>query len=103
MCDFDNLPMPEFTASPTTKPTDTPEVVQRWLRWMQERPAHPGCADNTEPMYENVDNFRFACITDAEACIKYAEIYQSGCCGSVDQVMEDKDGKLWIVGFNYGH
>jgi len=82
---------------------DAPESVQRWFRWMQERPAFPGCDGKDQPMYDYMDNFRVARITDAEACIKYEERRKSGCCGSVDQVTEDGDGNLWLVGFNYGH
>jgi len=83
---------------------DTPEAVQRWFRWMEERPQYDGKRplDDTH-MYECMDNLRFARVTEAAMCIKYEERYKRGCCGSVDQVIEDDDGDLWLVGFNYGH
>lgn len=81
---------------------DTPEFIQRWFEWHAEHLAFPGCASTTLK-YENMDNFRFARITDTAACIKYEEQRQKGCCGGKDATVEDGEGNLWVIGFNYGH
>jgi hypothetical protein len=82
--------------------SEAPETVRRWFEWMYERPKFPGCDGKDQPMYDYMDNFRFAKITDTEMCIQYEALRKSGCCGSVDQVIEAED-TLWLVGFNYGH
>lgn len=49
-----------------------------------------------------VDNIRFAWLDDTEACQKYAEAKQDGCCGSFDREISI-NGREANIGCNYGH
>lgn len=70
---------------------ELPEAVQRWF------------AKAEESGHECMDNYRAAKVSDPEQVKAYEEQRRNGCCGSCDVSIEDDDGNLWIVGFNYGH
>lgn len=52
---------------------------------------------------ENADNFRMAALTDPKALEDFQRRHDKGCCADREEIIEDENGKLWIVGFNYGH
>lgn len=53
--------------------------------------------------FEYADTFRYAPADDVEALNDYDSIRESGCCGSHDTEVKDNSGRVWKVGFNYGH
>ena len=53
--------------------------------------------------FENADNPRIAKLTDPEALAAYQKYYDQGCCGFYDKLVEDEEGQLYLIGFNYGH
>lgn len=54
--------------------------------------------------YEYADNFRYALLEDGIAVKAYYEKKEQGCCGSYDEEFEcPVDGKIYLIGFNYGH
>lgn len=53
--------------------------------------------------YENADNFRMAALADSKALADFQARHDKQCCGSREEIIEDENGKLWLVGFNYGH
>ncbi|GEM_PF-5118232 len=80
--------------------------------WMQTLPkrvqdffVHAECAvdRNGHQQYEYADNFRYAAFTDLKALAEFQMRHHKGCCGNREEIIEDDDGKLWVVGFNYGH
>jgi hypothetical protein len=48
------------------------------------------------------DNYRFSYCDDADGLTEYADAIDNGCCGSFD-VMVKVNGRLALVGCNYGH
>ena len=52
---------------------------------------------------ECADNFRFALADDDSAVQVYEELCDRGCCGSYDNTTNDDQGRLWLIGCNYGH
>jgi hypothetical protein len=79
--------------------------------WMQTLPKSVQdffmCACSTDKdgnqRYEYADNFRMAALTDPKALADFQARHDKQCCGSREELIEDENGKLWIVGFNYGH
>lgn len=63
---------------------------QAWT-WMYEQVDDP-C----------VDNDRFAYYDDDAALAKYEEAYEGGCCGVFDADVEI-NGRLAMIGCNFGH
>jgi hypothetical protein len=53
--------------------------------------------------YEYADTFRYSPVDDPEGLEEYDVIRDSGCCGSHDTEVADSTGRVWKVGFNYGH
>jgi len=52
--------------------------------------------------YEYADNFRHAIVGNVEQEQEYKRIYDGGCCGACDVLLE-VDGETLMYGFNYGH
>jgi hypothetical protein len=53
--------------------------------------------------YENMSNLREGRLTDPEAMDAYQQKFKDGCCGQIDEIITDDCGRLWAVGFDYGH
>ena len=51
---------------------------------------------------EFADNYRFAYVDDVEACMRYEDARNNGCCGYFDRAIIIA-GKHAMVGYNYGH
>ena len=52
--------------------------------------------------YDYMDNERVPLVTSRQHMKRYRKAKESGCCGSYDTVLKI-NGKLYAVGFNYGH
>jgi hypothetical protein len=75
-----------------------PEHIQQWFDMMEKVKNHL-----QRQAFEHMDNFRYAKLDDLEALKKFEERHKRGCCGSREEIIEDREGNLWVVGFNYGH
>jgi hypothetical protein len=79
-----------------------PKRIQDYFFYV-EYPAY-----GSTSQIECADNFRMAAIADhtpygLRALENFQQRHDKGCCGSREEIIEDENGKLWIVGFNYGH
>lgn len=52
---------------------------------------------------ECADNYRFSPMDDPEGLNEFEIIKERGCCGSYEREVEDKTGRKWLIGCNYGH
>lgn len=52
---------------------------------------------------EYADNFRFAPEDDPEGLNQFETISDNGCCGSFLMKFTDSEGRVWLIGCNYGH
>lgn len=50
-----------------------------------------------------IDNLRIAAIDDILQVEAYEHARDRGCCGSYDGEVKAPDGKMYMVGCNYGH
>lgn len=53
--------------------------------------------------YEFADNLRIAWVGSRSELAQYDDIRSSGCCGYFDQELKCKSGRIYQIGFNYGH
>lgn len=83
------------------------EELAEFLRkypWIQTMPQQvQNFFLDAEYGFENADNFRMAALTDQKALADFQTRHDKGCCGDKEEIIEDENGKLWVVGFNYGH
>ena len=73
-----------------------PQRIQDYFLYVDSPPLG-------EQRYEYADNFRMAALTDPKALEDFQRRHDHGCCADREEIIEDENGKLWIVGFNYGH
>lgn len=52
---------------------------------------------------ECADNYRFALDSDKDQVDAYYDQRERGCCGYADYQVQDNQGRVWLVGCNYGH
>jgi hypothetical protein len=53
--------------------------------------------------YEFADNLRIAWVGSPEEIEHYEERRNNGCCGYFDEELKCKSGRIYQIGFNYGH
>lgn len=51
----------------------------------------------------HADNFRFAMKGNTWSVLNFEQVAKSGCCLSLHSEVEDRSGKTWLIGCNYGH
>ena len=73
------------------------KTAERIAEWFKRK-----LDDNGKEPYPYSDNFRVALTSDKNEMIEYEESIRKGCCGFFDTV-EVLDGKVFRLGFNYGH
>ena len=69
-------------------------AIEKWLKaYIREQVQDEDC----------VDNLRWANIEDKEQMKRYEEAILRGCCGFFDSEVKAPDGRVYVVGCNYGH
>ncbi len=53
--------------------------------------------------YYYIDNIRITLVGDINQEKEYNLLYNKGCCGFYDHEFEFKDGRIFKIGFNFGH
>jgi hypothetical protein len=79
----------EYLADPM-KSFDTEQQARDWM------------VKEVDDQYGGITNYRFAFISDVEACFNYDVEKSNGCCGTFDKVVI-VNGKEAHIGCNYGH
>ena len=56
-----------------------------------------------EPIYEYASDVRMADTSHPDDVNEYARRKEDGCCGSKDWEVTYTDGRVFMIGFTYGH
>jgi hypothetical protein len=82
--------------------------IAKLKNWESSVPAHVRQWANIEfkelsSQEFNCDNFRVAATCESSQIRRYYRQYKLGCCGSIDIEKIGPDGKVYLLGFDYGH